>query len=294
MLHAQIVERSEVKASFLLNLVLAMAFAAAAAYAYEFAKMPNVAHAIAWQIASIIGQMITLLLTREALRSWKQLRALPEEIHEQRAPSATASGEAAQREGRLRPGALLDFLQAKLDAAAAAFNRMAESEGGETMQTTAKANTFSRMDAERERLRKAGFTDEEIKQILIARETGAAQGMSGGGHGVLSGVLSNLAAVMTHARNFIPSLVADLARMLNRRLPFSARIEAVFLLVAKCAVIGVLAYVVQLEFVTLKANAQRARAEACETTMKALIGSSTWNELLNGTATRKIEEACGK
>jgi len=57
------------------------------------------------------------------------------------------------------------------------------------MQTTAKPKepAFSRIDAERERLRKAGFTDEEIRQILIARETGAAQGMSGGGHGVLSG-----------------------------------------------------------------------------------------------------------
>lgn len=217
MLHAHIVDRSELKQSFGLNLVLAMAFAAAAAYAYEFAQMPNVAHADAWQIASIIGQMITLLLTREALRSWKQLRALPEEIPEQRAPSARARGEAAPREGRLRPRALLDFLYAKLDAASAAFNRMAESEGGETMQTTAKteAPAFSRIDAERERLRKAGFTDEEIKQILIARESGAAQGMGGGGHGVLSGVLSNLAAVMTHARNFVPSLVADLARMLK-------------------------------------------------------------------------------
>ena len=111
MLHAHIVDRSELKQSFGLNLVLAMAFAAAAAYAYEFAQMPNVAHANAWQIASIIGQMITLLLTREALRSWKQLRALPEEIPEQRAPSARARGEAAPREGRLRPRALLDFQQ---------------------------------------------------------------------------------------------------------------------------------------------------------------------------------------
>ena len=295
MLHAHIVDRSELKQSFGLNLVLAMAFAAAAAYAYEFAQMPNVAHANAWQIASIIGQMITLLLTREALRSWKQLRALPEEIPEQRAPSARARGEAAPREGRLRPRALLDFLQAKLDAAAAAFNRMAESEGVETMQTTAKteAPAFSRIDAERERLRKAGFTDEEIKQILIARETGAAQGMGGGGHGVLSGVLSNLAAVMTHARNFVPSLVADLARMLNRRLPFSARIEALFLLVAKCAVIGVLAYVVELEFVTLKANTQRAKAEACETTHESAhrLVAVEWN-LLNASTNKKIDEVC--
>ncbi len=114
----------------------------------------------------------------------------------------------------------------------------------------------------------------------------------GGGHGVLSGVLSNLAAVMTHARNFLPSLGVDLARMLNRHVPPLLRIEAAVALVAKCAVIAVLAYVVDLEFVTLRANAQHAKAQACETSMKALIDSSTWNELLNGAANKKIEELC--
>jgi hypothetical protein len=294
MLHAHIVDRSELKQSFGLNLVLAMAFAAAAAYAYEFAKMPNVAHANAWQIASIIGQMVTLLLTREALRSWKQLRALPEEIPEQRAPSARARGEAAPREGRLRPRALLDFLYAKIEAAAAAFNRMAESEGGETMQTTAKPKepAFSRIDAERERLRKAGFTDEEIRQILIARETGAAQGMSGGGHGVLSGVLSNLAAVMTHARNFLPSLVVDLARMLNRRVPPIQRMEAALTLVAKCVVIGMLAYIVSIEFAQLKALSDKARAEACIERQKNAVNFSTMNELMSGSADRDLNKDC--
>jgi hypothetical protein len=184
---------------------------------------------------------------------------------------------------------LLDSFNAKLDAAAAALSHMPES------ATTAKDGppTPSRIEAERERLAKAGFGEAEISQILIAKESGAAQGM-GGGHGVLSGVLSNLAAVMTHARNFLPSLAADLARMLNRHVPPLLRIEAAFTLIAKCAIIGVLAYVVQLEFVTLKANAQRAKAEACQTTIKALIDSTPLNELLNGSTNKKIDEACGK
>jgi hypothetical protein len=65
-------------------------------------------------------------------------------------------------------------------------------------------------------------------------------------------------------------------------------------LVAKCAVIAVLAYVVDLEFITLKANAQRAKADACETTMKALIDSSPLMELGNASMNKKIDAACDK
>ena len=79
--------------------------------------------------------------------------------------------------------------------------------------------------------------------------------MGGGGHGVLSGVLSNLAAVMTHARNFLPSLAVDLARMLNRRVPPLQRMEAALTLVAKCAVIARAGlYRVDLEFVTAESE----------------------------------------
>ena len=200
---------------------------------------------------------------------------------------------ATKQRGQMRPQhSFLDAFNAKLDAAAAALSRMPESGEGGALET-AQAQNPQRIEAERERLTKAGFSKAEISQILIAKETGAAQGM-GGGHGVLSGVLSNLAAVMTHARNFLPSLAVDLARMLNRHVPPLLRLEAAFALVAKCAVIAVLAYVVDLEFVTLKANAQRAKADACETSMKALIDTSTWNELLSSSTMKKIDELCGK
>ncbi len=201
---------------------------------------------------------------------------------------------ATKQRGQLRPQrSFLDAFNAKLDAAAAALSRMPESAEGGALET-AQAQNPQRIEAERERLTKAGFSKAEISQILIAKETGAAQGMGGGGHGVLSGVLSNLAAAMTHARNFLPSLAVDLARMLNRHVPPLLRIEAAVALVAKCAVIAVLAYVVDLEFVTLKANAQRAKADACETTMKALIDSSPLMELGNASMNKKIDAACDK
>jgi hypothetical protein len=201
---------------------------------------------------------------------------------------------ATKQRGQMRPQrSLLDSFNAKLDAAAAALSRVPESAEGGAIETT-PAQKPQRIESERERLTKAGFSKAEISQILIAKETGAAQGTGGGGHGVLSGVLSNLAAVMTHARNFLPSLAVDLARMLNRRVPLLLRIEAAVALVAKCAVIGVLAYVVDLEFITLKANAQRAKADACETTMKALIDSSPLMELGNASMNKKIDAACDK
>ncbi len=189
----------------------------------------------------------------------------------------------------MRPqGSLLDAFNAKLDAAAAALSRAPESGEGGAIEAT-QAPKPQRIESERERLTKAGFSKAEISQILIARETGAAQGM-GGGHGVLSGVLSNLAAVMTHARNFLPSLVVDLARMLNRRVPPIQRMEAALTLVAKCAVIGVLAYVVDLEFIQLKASAERTRAEACSARTKAIIDTVPMNRI--GEAAELVAKDC--
>ncbi len=197
---------------------------------------------------------------------------------------------ATKQRGHMRPQrSLLDAFNAKLDAAAAALSRMPESGEGGALET-AQAQKPQRIEAERERLTKAGFSKAEISQILIAKESGAAQGMGGGGHGVLSGVLSNLAAVMTHARNFLPSLAVDLARMLNRHVPPLLRLEAAVALVAKCAVIGVLAYVVDLEFIQLKASAERTRAEACSARTKAIIDTVPMNRI--GEAAELVAKDC--
>jgi hypothetical protein len=50
--------------------------------------------------------------------------------------------------------------------------------------------TPSPLDAERARLRKEGFTDHTISQILLAREFAAPQATGGAGQGVMTGVLS--------------------------------------------------------------------------------------------------------
>ena len=249
---------------YFVTLAAATAAAGVGGFAFWASQNMRIGQPLWWQVGSLAAFLVAGKLTLAATKQQSQMRP---------------------------QGSLLDSFNAKLDAATLALSHMPE---GET--TTAKTETPapSRIEAERERLAKAGFGEAEISQILIARETGAAQGM-GGGHGVLSGVLSNLAAVMTHARNFLPSLAVDLARMLSRRVPPLQRMEAAFSLVAKCAVIAVLAYVVQLEFVTLKANAQRAKADACQSAHKgADRTSSTMNELLSSSTNQKIDELCGK
>jgi hypothetical protein len=264
MSEVEIHNRPEAPRGYVLTLAAATAAATVGGFALWASQNMKIGQPLWWQGGSLAAALIAAKLTLAATKQRQQMRP--------------------QR-------SLLDAFNAKLDAAAAALSRAPESgEGG----ATAQAQKPQRIEAERERLTKAGFSKAEISQILIAKETGAAQGMGGGGHGVLSGVLSNLAAVMTHARNFLPSLAVDLARMLNRHVPPLLRIEAAVALVAKCAVIGVLAYVVDLEFVTLKANAQRAKADACETTMKALIDSSPLMELGNASMNKKIDAACDK
>ena len=87
---------------------------------------------------------------------------------------------ATKQQSQMRPqGSLLDAFNAKLDATVAALSRVPESEEGGAIEPT-PAQKPQRIESERERLTKAGFSKAEISQILIARETGAAQGMGGG------------------------------------------------------------------------------------------------------------------
>ncbi len=263
MSEAETQSRPEAPRGYFINLAAATAAAGVGGFALWASQHLKVGEPLWWQGGSLAAALIAAKLTIAATKQQGQMRG-------------TGDAERPQR-------SLLDAFNAKLDAAAAALSRVPESGEGGAIETT-QAQKPQRIESERERLTKAGFSKTEISQILIARETGAAQGM-GGGHGVLSGVLSNLAAVMTHARNFLPSLLADLARMLNRRVPPLLRIEAAFTLVAKCAVIAVLAYVVDLEFVTLKANAERTRADACNARMKVIaetLPMSQWGQAIEG------------
>ena len=96
----------------------------------------------------------------------------------------------------------------------------------------------SSLDAEREQLRKAGYTDAEVSQILIAR---ASQQPAGAGQGVMSNVLSSIIAVASHARGYIIGTKADFATLFGPASP-AARVKAGGSLVVKAVIVAVLGY----------------------------------------------------
>ena len=112
----------------------------------------------------------------------------------------------------------------------------------------AETPTPSPLDAERARLRKEGFTDHTISQILFAREFAAPQATGGAGQGVMTGVLSNLSAVLSHARGIFPSFKTDLANMFDRAASPPVRGKAAGYLALMAAVMVVLAYAVKQEW----------------------------------------------
>jgi len=109
----------------------------------------------------------------------------------------------------------------------------------------AETPTPNPLDAERARLRKEGFTDHTISKILLAREFAAPQATGGAGHGVRPGVLSNLSAVLSHARGILPSFKTDLANMFDRAASPPVRVKAAGYLALKAAIIVVFAYAVR-------------------------------------------------
>jgi hypothetical protein len=95
------------------------------------------------------------------------------------------------------------------------------------------------LDAERARLRSAGYTDAEISQILIAR---ASQQPSGTGQGALSNVLSSILGVASHARALIPTFRKDVETVFDGAATASARAGATASLAVKAIVVIVLGY----------------------------------------------------
>jgi len=135
----------------------------------------------------------------------------------------------------------------------------------------AGASKVTPLDAERARLRAAGYTDAEISQILIARASAPQQATGGAGQaappGVFSGMLGNVGAAMSYGRSFLPTLRGDLVKTFDRALSPIQRIEAALFLAFKVAVIAVIAYAVNQEWqqhivaATEKANADALRAQ---------------------------------
>jgi tetratricopeptide (TPR) repeat protein len=144
------------------------------------------------------------------------------------------------------------------------------------------------LDAERARLRSAGYTDAEISQILIAR---ASQQPAGTGQGVMSNALSSIVAVGSHARALMPSFRQDVATVFDGGATASARAGATASLAVKVVVILVLGYAAWQEWrqhiisatEIAASQAEKARAEACSARIKAIIDTVPMDQVVEAT-----------
>lgn len=151
-----------------------------------------------------------------------------------------------------------------------------------------EAPKVSPIERERERLRAAGFSEAEISQIMIARES-----QSGGfGQGVATGVLNNLRAIVDYGRSLLPSFKNDLANMLDSEADAATRIASAASVTAKTAAVVVFGYFVYLEALQLRSAAYKAWAEACIERQKNAINFSTLRELESGERDAKLNAEC--
>jgi len=155
------------------------------------------------------------------------------------------------------------------------------------------------LDAEREQLRKAGYTDAEVSQILIARASAAAQQPAGAaGQGVMSNVLSSIVAVGSHARALIPSFRKDVMTVFDGAAATSARAGATASLAVKAVIILVLGFAAWQEWrqhiisatAIADAEVRKRHAEECSARSKALIDTVPMNELHR--AYQQLEKDC--
>jgi hypothetical protein len=155
------------------------------------------------------------------------------------------------------------------------------------------------LDAEREQLRKVGYSEAEISQILIARAVNNTQQSAGAvGQGVMSNTLSSIVAVASHARLLIPTFRKDVATMFDGAAAASSRAGAAASLVVKAVVVLVLGFAAWQEWnqhiisATAIADAQvrKTRAEECSARSKAILDTVPMNKL--GEAYGQLEKDC--
>jgi hypothetical protein len=147
----------------------------------------------------------------------------------------------------------------------------------------------SPLDAEREKLRKAGYSDTEISQILVARALGSPGPVADAtsSQGVLSSGLSSVVAIGHYARGTAFTIRHDLGTVFDAAATASARVGAATMLVFKAAVISVLAYAGWQEWrqhiisatEIAAANANKAHAEECSARIKAIGEIAPLNKL---------------
>jgi tetratricopeptide (TPR) repeat protein len=150
----------------------------------------------------------------------------------------------------------------------------------------------SPLEAERERLRKAGYADTEISQILVARALGSSGNSADAptGQGVMSGTLSSVVAIGSYARGTVFTLRNDLATIFDRTALASARVGAAVMLVFKVAVIAVLAYAgwqewrqhIISETEIAASQARKIRAEECTARVESAAKNMRVSDLEKG------------
>jgi hypothetical protein len=270
MTQSNMIDRADAPRGYGLKVTFATLSASVAAGAFWASQNPQIARHDLWQDGAIAAGLLALLLT------W----------------SATKGTPRRQPEARARHASQPSLVRAGLDAASTLRSQLVEAAKAQATTPPEAKETAkpSALETERARLRKEGFSDSEISEILVARETGASS--SGGlGSGVVTGVLNNLGAVTAHARNIIPGLKADLAHLLDGEASAAARLGAAMTLILKAAVIAVLAYVVSLEFSQLQSMAAKTKAEACSARMKMIAETIPMDEWPKATA--QYEKDCG-
>jgi hypothetical protein len=273
MTQSNMIDRADAPRGYGLKVTFATLSASVAAGAFWASQNPQIARHDLWQDGAIAAGLLALLLT------WSATKRTPRGAPEPRARQAS-------RPSLVRTG---------LDAASTLRSQIVEASKAEAAKATEAKETAkpSALETERARLRKDGFSDPEISQILIARETGAANRTSFGS-GVATGLLNNLDAIVTHVRGLVPNLKSDLARILDRDAEGAARIGGALSLSLKAAAIVVVGYFVYLEALQFRASAYKAWAEACIQRQQNAINFSTMSELMSGnTPDRTLDRDCG-
>ena len=165
--------------------------------------------------------------------------------------------------------------------------------------TTPDSPAAAPLDAERARLRSAGYTDAEISHILTQREIGASPQPAGGaGQGVMSNVLSSLLGVASHARAVLPTFRKDVATVFDGTATASARAGATTSLAVKAVVVLVLGYAAWQEWnqhiisatAIAESQARKIRAEECSARIKAIIDTVPMSQIAE--ATEIVQRDC--
>jgi|GEM_PF-4003927 len=154
------------------------------------------------------------------------------------------------------------------------------------------------LDSEREALRKAGYSDAEVSQILIARA--ASQQPAGIGQGAMSNVLSSILAVASHTRALIPTFRKDVETVFDGTATASARAGATASLAVKAIVVIVLGYAAWQEWrqhiiyatQIAESQARKIRAEECSARLQALGASEPLNRGRESPAALQFRKDC--